>query len=267
MSKNTEKSKAVASKILEYLERKRLDGSLAHYYVEQPTATALKLDNPYCLPEKEFARKVHAILIVGGDGAFLDAEMRFPGIPKLEINTGNVGFLAQIDEKFEHALDRFFEGKYRIEKRSKLQCRVGARKIEALNDVHVYAKKPSRPFNVRVFSQTFDEIFYANGIIFSTATGSTAHSFSVGGPVISPQVDAILMTPVAALNPLLHPVVFSSKEKLTLEVIERQALFSADGFFEDPVESMEVSLSPQKANLILLGKDEFWKKLRRKLFY
>ncbi len=267
MSKKTEKSKAVAGKIIEYLERKRKTGHLAHYYIEEPTAKELGITNPYCLPEKEFARKVHAILIVGGDGAFLDAEMRFPGIPKLEINTGNVGFLSQIDEKFEAALDAFFEGKYHIEKRSKLHCKIGGRKLEALNDVHVYAKKASRPYNVRVFSQSFDEIFYTNAVIFSTSTGSTAHNFSVGGPVVSPKLDVILMTPVAPLNPLLHPIVFGSKEKLTLEVIERQALFSVDGCFEDPVESMEISVSPNKANLILLGKDELWKKLRRKMFY
>lgn len=242
-------------------------GVIAHYYIEAPTAKELNIQNPYCLPEKEFGKRVHAILIVGGDGAFLDAEMRFPGIPKLEINTGNIGFLAQIDEKFEEALDKFFAGKYRVEKRGKLQCKVGRARYQALNDVHVYAKKPSRPIHVRVFSPGFDEIFYANGVIFSTPTGSTAHSFSMGGPVLSPKLEAVLMTPVAPLNPLLHSVVFGPREKLTLEVIERQACFSIDGTHDAPVDTLEVSVSPERAHLITLGKDDLWKKLRRKMLY
>ncbi|MBU1197246.1 NAD(+)/NADH kinase [Candidatus Micrarchaeota archaeon] len=266
MCKNTEKSHVVAKKVLDYLERRRKCRDIDSYFMTEGTSKILGL-NGRGIPDGEICRRVEAIILVGGDGAFLDSEKRFPGIPKLEINTGNVGFLSQINEKFDRPLDQFFSGKYRIEKRSKLLCKIGRRKIEALNDVHVYARKPSRPFNVRVFSESFDELFFTNAVIFSTSTGSTAHSFSVGGPLISPNLNVILMTPVAPLNPLLHPLIFPSSEKITLEVVERKASFSVDGFYDDPVDTMQITLSPDPARLIMLHKDEFWKKLRRKLFY
>ncbi|MFH1107468.1 MAG: NAD(+)/NADH kinase [Candidatus Micrarchaeota archaeon] len=266
LCKDNDKSRAVGSRVAAYLDSKVLRGTLLGYLVEASTAkmVACKTRPGKFSPSSP---KADCIIVVGGDGALLKSERDYPGVPKLLVNTGNVGFLSQLNEDFEKGLDLFLAGRFRVAEFPKMAVKIAGRTHEALNDAYAFGAKPWRPVNFRVSSGFFDEIFYANGIVFATPTGSTAHSFSAGGPIVSPQLECLVATPVAPLNPLLRSIVFSAGEAICLEPIERKALLSVDGFEGLPFSHAEISLSKSRARFVEVLEQDFMKRLRRKLFY
>ena len=267
LCKDSEKSRAIAAEIVEYLDAKAAAGVIPQYFIEPGAAARL---SPKSKPHSFSAHSpqaVDCIILAGGDGAFLQAEADFPGIPKLAVNSGNVGFLSELGEDFRKGFDRFFAGDFHVAEVSKLCVHSGRRSYEALNDAYAYGVKPFRPVNFRISSSFFNEVFFANGIIFSTPTGSTGHAFSAGGPLVSPALECMLMKPVAPLNPLLRSVVFPPSEKIIVEPLERKAAFSVDGIFSEPFERLEISASKNKARLVQLGGEGVMARLRRKLLY
>jgi len=123
----------------------------------------------------------------------------FP-LPTLAVNFGRLGFMSEIEyEELPSALDRIAAGKYKVRHRMRLTAEVGDWRRHALNDVVVTAATTGRLFRVSVKIQRRDAIRYAgDGVVIATPTGSTAYSLAAGGPILDPELEATVITPLAA---------------------------------------------------------------------
>ena len=178
-------------------------------------------------------------LSVGGDGTFLNTAARIgkKEIPKLGINTGRLGFLADVDkDELILALQGIFENQYTIENRAVLKVSTmdGARLDSpyALNDVAISKQDSNSMIIVSAF--TGDElinVYEADGLIISTPTGPTAYSMSAGGPIVVPKSQSFAMTPVASHSLNVRPLIVPNDWVIELEVKSRSNSFliSIDG--------------------------------------
>lgn len=222
---NNEKDEGlkVAAKVAQYLESQgksclvqqespKIRGALNHY-------TDISR-----IPED-----VECIIVLGGDGTLLQAarDVVSRQIPLLGVNLGTLGYLAEIDrESIEPALSHLIADEYTTEKRMMLNGKVyhkGELIAEdvALNDIVIGRDGPLRVvrFNNYVNGE-FLNAYTADGVIIATATGSTGYSLSAGGPIVSPETNIIMMTPVAphALN--TRSVIFPAGDEIAVEIAE-----------------------------------------------
>lgn len=178
-------------------------------------------------------------LSVGGDGTFLNTAVRVgkKDIPILGINTGRLGFLADIAKnEIILALQDIFENKYSIEKRSvmKVQALDGSRMDSpyALNDIAISKQDSNSMIKVEAFTNgELINTYEADGLIISTPTGSTAYSMSAGGPIVVPQAQSFVITPVASHSLNVRPLIVPDDWEIELEVKSRSNSFliSIDG--------------------------------------
>lgn len=262
VTKRTEHASRVAKEALKYLESQKEEYGFELFY-DAPTAKYLNLKEH--LDEKEFKKRSEAILLVGGDGTYLHTELVYPGIPKLEINTGAVGFLANLDEHaFQAGLELFLKGKFRVEERMKLTVNYDGKSADAMNEIAVHAKNVSRLVTLKVNSDLLKDMFSANGVLFSTPTGSTAYSLSAGGPIIYPTIESITLTPICPLSPLNHPIVFPSETRFFVEPLDRDIMISVDGQIDEDVKSIEIYKSKISGKFIRVYDENLWEKVKKK---
>ena len=167
---------------------------------------------------------IDVLLVLGGDGTILmvASECARRGIKIIGINYGNIGFLAEFEpEKLDEALDLLCSGKYVTEKRSMLKVELGGETYLALNDFVIqrstYGNKYSNTINVEAtIDGSLVDNYLSDGIIVSTPTGSTAYSLAAGGSVLTPDINAFILTPLCAHSLHSRPVVFSDNSKLKL---------------------------------------------------
>jgi len=219
------------------------------------------------------------ILSFGGDGTFLRA-MHFSLLkkaPLLGINMGKLGFLSDSSlHELEKSIDDLMNKKYKIQERMLLKASL-KRKGEAIfsdlamNDVVIYKGETPRLAEIKISSNkrfVFDT--RCDGIIVSTPTGSTAYSLSAGGPLLSPVMDAIIVSP---LNPHIlsvRPMVFSSADKLGFNVLDldREGVLQLDGMNVEKLRSGDeiiVTAANKKVEIIKLTNKTFYQILRKKL--
>ncbi|WP_082156319.1 NAD kinase [Cellulomonas sp. A375-1] len=176
------------------------------------------------LPEFELA------VVLGGDGTILRAAelTRGTGVPLLGVNLGHVGFLAESErDDVGEAVRRLTEGDFEVEERVTLHVRVllpdgDVREDWALNEAALEKGDRSRVLEVAVEVDGRPlSSFGCDGVVAATATGSTAHAFSAGGPVVWPDVDGMILIPVAAHALFARPLVVGPASRLALEVLER----------------------------------------------
>lgn len=181
-----------------------------------------------CVPvSDDAARGVEVVIVLGGDGTFLRAaELARPArVPVLGINLGRVGFLAEADpEHLQDAVDAVISGDYRVEERMTLQVQVvldgevrGS--TWALNEASV--EKRTRGGILEVVLEIDDRPvsgFGCDGVLCSTPTGSTAYAFSAGGPVLWPQLEALLVVPSNAHALFARPLVTSPDSRVGIEI-------------------------------------------------
>ncbi|SEJ70127.1 NAD kinase [Demequina mangrovi] len=178
---------------------------------------------------------IEAALVLGGDGTILHAAdmTRGTGIPLLGVNLGHVGFLAELErDDVAHAARRLAAGEYDIEERGTLDVVVTLPTGEqtsgwALNDVTI--ERANLRTTIEVALDIDDHplsTFGCDGVVISSATGSTAHAFSAGGPVLWPDVDALLVVPLAAHALFSRPLVVSPSSQVRVEILDRS---SSDG--------------------------------------
>ena len=181
---------------------------------------------------------VEVAIVFGGDGTMLRAARAFSplGIPILGVNLGRLGFLAggSIDE-LDGLLAEIAAGRFSCEERTLLEARVartGAPDLEvlALNDVVVARGKEVRSIHidVKIDGAPFT-VYWADGLIVATATGSTAYGMSVGGPLIIPSSRAIMIVPIAPHLSFPNAVVLDVDQTIALEVLDEPARLSLDG--------------------------------------
>lgn len=217
------------------------------------------------------------IIAVGGDGTIIHAAKHAvtADIPLLGVNVGRLGFLAGIEMSELHMLKRLITGDYREEKRMLLKCikksDEGDEEYLAMNDIVISNGTLSRMIDLDIKLRTGEVIAYrADGVIFSTPTGSTAYALSAGGPVIAPSLNCLLLTPICPHSLLSRSVIFAEDEKLIVYGAKTAAgsvHITSDGIkgaelSEEDV--VEITKSDKTLRLIMLKNTGFYGNLSSK---
>jgi NAD+ kinase len=227
--------------------------------------------------DEAFPDGLDLVVSVGGDGTLLRAALmgNRAGVPVLGVKVGRLGFLTEVDpEEAPALLEAWIDGRGRIDERMALVAEAeGAPWTEpqwALNEVIV--EKGARHRVVRLATMVNEDhvtTFRADGVIVASPTGSTAYSFSARGPIVSPRLACLVLTPVSAHMVFDRAIVLAPDERVTLEVLEEEpALLSADGRpgLELPVGArVSIRRSDRPARLLRREVTEsFYTLLRRK---
>lgn len=192
------------------------------------------------------------IVTVGGDGTVLKTCMSIPEqeTPILAVNMGRRGYLTEVEPREAvRAVELFMKGKCRLEKRARLAVDLnGVHVVDALNELVVSSGSPSKMLDLRLSVNSeslFD--FRGDGVIVSTATGSTAYALSAGGPIVDSAVDAFIVTFICPLE-LLRPAVVSMDRSLSVQLTKPRlrALIVADGRSQREL-TQDVKLTVKKA--------------------
>ena len=222
---------------------------------------------------------VHFILSVGGDGTFLETAMkvRKTDIPIAGINTGKLGFLANIpDDDIPTAVEMLCSGRYDIISRSLLEVvepgnLFGELTSLALNEVTVQ-KADQRMITITVHvNGIFLNTYRADGLIISSATGSTAYNLSVGGPILSPSDESIVIAPMSPHNLTIRPIIVTGGSLITLETGGRSNEYMITCDSKATKAGMETKLvirqPERKLHTITLSENDFFSTLRSKLMW
>lgn len=216
---------------------------------------------------------------IGGDGTFLQAAGRVGGknIPILGINTGRLGFLADISpDEMEQTFDEIYSHRYRIEERSVLQVRCGGKPLFpepfALNEIAVLKRDSSSMISIHTSVNGAPlNTYQADGLIIATPTGSTAYSLSVGGPIIVPQSKTIALTPVAPHSLNMRPIVICDDWEIGLSVESRSHNFlvAIDGRSQTCEENIRLTIAkaPHTIKVVKRFDHAFFKTLRAKMMW
>lgn len=225
------------------------------------------------------SNKVKFIFSVGGDGTLLDV-VKFVGdknIPILGINIGRLGFLAStLVNELKFAIESLVKGTYLLDPRTLLHLDssipVFAEAPFALNEFSIYRKDSSSLIKIHTYIN--GEIlctYWADGIIVATPTGSTGYSLSCGGPIIFPQANSFVITPVAPHNLNVRPIIVSDSSIISFEIQGRAEHFlctlDARSHTIDHTVSLAVKKENFHINLIRLEGQNFLNTLRTKLFW
>lgn len=216
---------------------------------------------------------------IGGDGTFLEGVsfVRDSGIPMVGINSGRLGFLADIaQEELEDALENLFAGRYRLQPRSLIKLDDDYGMFGdfpfALNEITIYKHGSSQMITTHV--QVGDEFlnsYWSDGIILATPTGSTAYSLSAGGPIITPEAANFTICPIAPHNLSVRPVIIPDYQDVTAKVESREGKFMAslDGrsvVFDAGIE-LKIRKADFRVNVLKLPNQSFYGTLRNKLMW
>ncbi|HVN58582.1 MAG TPA: NAD(+)/NADH kinase [Bacteroidales bacterium] len=219
------------------------------------------------------------VLSVGGDGTFLETMMKVVdlGIPVAGINTGRLGFLANISEdELNNSLDMLFRGEYEILERSLLSiCSpvniFGMDPAVALNEITVQKSDPGM-ITVNVYVDgLYLNTYWSDGLIISSATGSTAYNLSVGGPILSPGDESIIISSISPHNLTIRPIIVSGGSRLRLVTEGRSSDYlvtcdSRSGKLPAG-EQLEIERYEKKLKTVMLRGRDFYSTLRNKLMW
>lgn len=267
---------AEMEKLLGALHRKKASISIERKFCEYigkefniDTHDLENFDNE--IPETDIA------ISIGGDGTFLrTAEMVGQrNIPILGINTGRLGFLADIPaNEIETTIEHIFNGEYHIEERSNLQieCPEYNDYPFALNEIAVLKHDISSMINVEVIinGETITT-YWADGLIICTPTGSTAYSLSNGGPILMPQLNSFNITPVAPHSLNIRPIVINDSSTIKLRPESRSGSFlvAVDGRNAQCRNGIELTLrkASHTTKVIKIEGKTFFHTLKKKLMW
>lgn len=218
-------------------------------------------------------------LSVGGDGTFLRTAARInrQHIPILGINTGRLGFLADIgSNEIEDTLDELFKNYYKVEERTLLRLCTDERTYRgynyALNEIAILKRDTSSMITIHTsLNDEYLASYQADGLLIATPTGSTAYSMSVNGPIIVPQSNSIVISPVAPHSLNVRPLVIPDSYTITLGVESRNEYFliALDGRSEIFPAGIQLTISKADytTKVIKRYNQTFYQTLREKLMW
>ncbi len=225
--------------------------------------------------ESELATRSSMLVSLGGDGTMLRS-MRLAHLartPVLGVNVGRLGFLAEVDlPELPAALSAIDEHRYTIEPRTAVRTRLpDGKEVSAFNDIAL-VRVPGdglAAVGITVEGKTFVN-YAADAVIVATPTGSTAYSFSAGGPIVSPNVEGLIVSASAAHSSFNRSLMLSMDEQLELDVLPSSGRLAVevDGIIEGyaaPGETFSIIPVPAAAQVIRLGHTSFYERARRKL--
>jgi NAD+ kinase len=230
-----------------------------------------------CVEPEDFAPGLNLVVALGGDGTLLRAlgMVLTEQVPALGVNAGRLGFLAEVEPgDLAGALDAVWAGRYQVERRTTLEARVlvdGRPVAEDLAVNDVVLEKAARERLAHVAVRLGDSQFAryaADGVMVASPTGSTAYSFSAGGPIVSPRLDALLLTPIAPHMVFNRSLVLHPDEAVRLEVLpDNPVIESVDGRAArqlPPGAVVEVRRSRYDALLVRIERADFYRLVRSK---
>jgi NAD+ kinase len=212
---------------------------------------------------------------VGGDGTLLKTASRVmkKNIPILGINFGRLGFLTSLSaDNMENAIDGMLAGKMQVDERAVIQLQVNGKTEYALNEIAVLKRDSSSL--IHIYAEVNGEFlnnYQADGLIVATPTGSTAYSMSVGGPIVVPQANNLIISPVAPHSLTVRPLIIPDCWTVTLRPESRSGSFlvACDGqsqVYEQPAE-IQIGKSPYSIKLLKQPEQTFFNTLKNKLMW
>lgn len=219
------------------------------------------------------------VLSIGGDGTFLKAASRVgkKEIPILGINTGRLGFLADVlPDQMEDAFDEIYQGNYLAEPRRVLKFTCNGHVLKGypygLNEIAVLKRDTSSMITIHAYINGEPlNVYQADGLVISTPTGSTGYSLSVGGPILVPQSGTISLTAVAPHSLNVRPIVIRDDWEITLDVESRSHnfLIAVDGRSETCREGTRLTIkrADYYVRIVKRCHHSFFNTLREKMMW
>ena len=262
-------------------------------YLEQKGGKCLILENRRVISEgvlhyteaDKIPEETECVLVLGGDGTMIQAaiDLVHSKLPILGINMGTVGFLTEVEpQNLERALDLMLQDKYTIENRIMLRessvtptGTSSGKACYALNDVVLSKRGDCRLITIKVYiNDELADIYRADGLIISTPTGSTGYNLSAGGPVMVPDTEATVITPICAHSLNKRSLVVSAMDRIVLELgqtkdfQEDEAVLVVDGRTVRGLSTgdrLEVLVPEDQTRIVKLSGVSCDKKMRDKL--
>ncbi len=233
-------------------------------------------------------QETECVIVLGGDGTVLRAARAASaaGIPIIGVNLGTLGYLTEVDrENLETALERLISGEFTKEKRMMLSGRLlpfknskGRKEKEpafALNDIAITRKGSLQVITFHIYvNGQFLQTCHADGILISTPTGSTGYNLSAGGPIVEPQAQLILLTPICPHTLHARTIVLSAQDSIIIEIGENkngteqevEACFDGSGAFPlNTGDRMEIVRAEKTTEFVKLSQASFLEVLRKKM--
>lgn len=232
--------------------------------------------------EEDLIECADMVICLGGDGTFLKAARKIykKKLPILGINLGNLGFLTEVEKnEIGKAVDCIKNGDYIIEKRMMLESTIIRNgeiigKDTALNDIVISRGALSRILHVKTYiNDIFVDMYPGDGLIVSSPTGSTAYSLSAGGPIVEPDIDLIIVSPICP-HILYTRSIITAGDRTVRAVIEEEyahnAMVTVDGQKGYEIRGgdiIDVKKSTHTVNLIRINPKNFYNILRSKIYF
>ncbi|NIU39890.1 NAD(+) kinase [Candidatus Bathyarchaeota archaeon] len=219
--------------------------------------------------------KTDLIITVGGDGTILNTCLQIPKPepPILAINMGVRGFLAEATPKEAvAAVDKCLRGDFTLERCSKLASFIGKTRLpDALNEVFITSLAPAKLLHMRIWKNGVSVAdCRSDGAVIASQVGSTGYSLSAGGPVLDPDLDAFVFTPICPLT-IFHPIVFSTKSSISVELRNpKRALVVLDGHYKTeiiPKEARIVVVKSEHQSAFVRFNEDFYRRLKGRLLF
>lgn len=226
---------------------------------------------------------IECAIVLGGDGTIIQAahDLIDKGIPMLGINLGTLGFLAEIEKNnIYEALDKLFWDQYKTETRMMIQGGIynHCKKIYsglALNDIVITRSGFSRIISVSIYvNEELVNRFRGDGVIISTPTGSTGYNLSSGGPIVKPDAQVMIITPICPHSLYSRSIVVSSEDKIKIKIDkskktqDEEAIATFDGIqaiLLKTEDTIDISRANELINLIKISNTSFFEIVRTKI--
>jgi NAD+ kinase len=277
-SENGSKTREVILRLIDEFCRKNIKIQLYEKSVELSVCPGGKMIDRFT-NLKALSDMPDLVLSVGGDGTFLETMLKVKdfGIPVAGINTGRLGFLANIsEEEINQSLEMIYKGDFEIIERCLLEMTEPASLFDdtspvALNEFTIQKADLSMiTINVYV-DNTYLNTYWADGLIVSTATGSTAYNLSAGGPILSPEDESIIISPISPHNLTIRPIILSGKSRLRMVIEGRSKEYLATCDFRSKrvlfSQELYISRASNKLKTVMLKGRDFYSTLRNKLMW
>ena len=259
---NVKKAFSLAKDVYDFLSR---DGDV---FAEKSFADKAKIKG-YSL--EEINKKADIVVTIGGDGTILRT-LGMVEKPLFAINSGGMGFLAEVESKYAMGgLKQVIDGRYTIEERSKLKVLLNGKRLpDAANEVTIQTDVIAKMLYLQISVENeLLETLGADGVIIASPTGSTSYALSVGGPIMDPSVDAMIIAPLAPFRLSARPWIVPINKKISIKLFpkSKDAKLVVDGHHAESVTSendIVVTGSEKKARFIRFG-ESFYQMVRLKL--
>ncbi|HEY3373869.1 MAG TPA: NAD(+)/NADH kinase [Candidatus Aquicultor sp.] len=237
---------------------------------------AIKLDRSDLGVDESAFRQSDIVVCLGGDGTILRGVrlLRGAAVPVIGVNLGRVGFLSEVElNEMYPAMERIIAGDFMLDERMMLQCvlKAGDYQLEylALNELAIERGRFQHMIEIDTYiNEEFFSRYTSDGLIFATPTGSTAFSFSAGGPIVSPGQELILLAPINPHSLFGRTLVLGSTDTIRIELGKKvEVQVGVDGFavFNSIIDEITIAKAPQKAILARLKERSFYTLFKDKL--